>query len=247
MNYRQGYVVETHPNDNAVDLVMADNGERLIGVKVMSGDGSARTGGINLPDVPARKNKWDISERTDQDMTAAVGYIGRQPIVSGFIYPPQNQMVTKDKRTMFRRHQSDVQWSIDGLGNIQLKHPGGAYIRIGEQPDAAQVETAQASADDRNTGRKVNVRIGLAGNVVVLTMTPEGAVTFKLDKDFSIEASGNANITCKQATVTAPDGITLDTPVVSVPNGDVVANGISLVNHITTGVQPGSGTSNVPR
>ena len=86
-----------------------------------------------------------------------------------------------------------MDWSIDGDGNIQLTHPGGAYVRIGETPDhvSAAGQNADANAKfDRNTGRKVNVRVGLAGNAVVLTMTPDGKVTFKLESDFSIEAEG---------------------------------------------------------
>lgn len=193
MAKRQGIVVGTHPEDHSVDLVMTDTGERLTGVQVMTPSGSARSGTIDLPAVPKKKNRWDITERTDQEMIAVVDYIGRNPVVSGFLYPQVNQMLSKDPKRRITRHQSDVQWSIDGDGNIQLDHPSGTYIRIGEAPD--REETAGKNADanaktDRNTGRKVNVRIGLAGNTVVLTMTPDGEVTFKLQQDFNIEAEG---------------------------------------------------------
>ncbi|MNP43839.1 hypothetical protein D3C76_1376830 [compost metagenome] len=102
-------------------------------------------------------------------------------------------MLSKDPKRRVSRHQSDVQWSIDGDGNIQVDHPSGTYIRIGEAAD--REETAGQNADanaktDRNTGRKVNVRIGLAGGAVVLTMTPDGTVSFTLQQDFSIEAEG---------------------------------------------------------
>lgn len=193
MAKRQGIVVATHPEDHSVDLVMTDTGERLTGVQVMTPSGSARTGTVDLPAVPEKKNKWDITERTDQEMIAVVDTIGRNPVVSGFLYPQINQVLSKDPKRRVSRHQSDVQWSIDGEGNIQLDHPSGTYIRVGEAPD--QEETAGKNADgnaksDRNTGRKVNIRIGLAGNAVVLTMTPDGAVTFTLQQDFSIEADG---------------------------------------------------------
>lgn len=210
MSKRQGIVVATHPEDHSVDLVMVDNGERLVGVQVMTPSGSTRSGTIDLPDVPEKKDKWDITKRTGQDMIAVVDYIGRNPVVSGFLYPQINQVLQKDPKMRYGRHQSDVEWSIDGEGNIQLNHPGGAYVRIGETPD--KVDTAGKNADanakpDRNTGRKVNVRIGLAGNAVELTMTPDGHVTFKLEQDFTIEAGGKGMFK-------APGGITLDTPLV---------------------------------
>ncbi|QNJ57330.1 tail-associated endolysin [Pseudomonas phage Dolphis] len=188
-----GVVVATHPEDHSVDLVMVDDNSRLTGVQVMTPNGSSRSGSIDLPAVPEKNDKWDISQRTGQDQIAIVGYLGRNPIVTGFLYPQVNQMLSKDPKRMVGRHQSDVQWSIDGDANVQFQHPSGTYIRIGEAPDAE--DTAGKNADgnskaDRNTGRKVNVRIGLAGNAVVLTMTPEGAVTFTLEKDFTIEAQG---------------------------------------------------------
>lgn len=210
MSFRQGIVVATHPEDHSVDLVMVDDNSRLTGVQVMTPNGSSRSGSIDLPAVPEKKNKWDISQRTGQDQIAIVGYVGRNPVVTGFLYPQVNQMLSKDPKMRYGRHQSDVEWLIDGEGNIQLNHPGGAYIRIGETPD--KVDTAGKNADsnskaDRNTGRKVNVRIGLAGNTVELTMTPDGNVTFKLENDFTIEAGG-------KGLFKAPGGITLDTPLV---------------------------------
>lgn len=208
MSKRQGIVVATHPEDHSVDLVMLDDGARLVGVQVQTSNGSTRSGTIDLPAVPAKKNKWDITQRTGQDMLALVDYVGRNPVVTGFLYPQINQMLQKDPKALYSRHQSDVEWGIDGDGNIQVTHPGGAYIRIGETPD--KVDTAGKNADgnskiDRNTGRKVNVRVGLAGNAVVLTMTPDGNVTIMLDKDFTIEAKG-------KGLLKAPDGITLDSP-----------------------------------
>jgi len=208
MTLRKGIVVATHPEDYSVDLVMADDGSRLSGVQVLTPNGSARTGSVDLPSVPETKDKWDISKRNGQDMQAMVGFLGRNPVVVGFLYPQVNQVLQKDPKALYSRHQSDVEWGIDGEGNIQLTHPGGAYIRIGEAAD--KVDTAGKNADgnakaDRNTGRKVNVRVGLAGNAVVLTMTPDGSVTFKLEQDFTIEAAG-------KALIKAPGGITLDAP-----------------------------------
>ena len=194
MSLRQGVVVATHPKDHAVDLVMVDTGERLVGVQVATPNGSARSGGVDLPDVPEKKDKWDITRETGQDMKALVDFVRGYPVVTGFLYPQVNQVLQKDPKMMYRRHQSDVEWMVDGEGNIQLNHPSGAYIRLGETPD--KVDTAGKNADgnakiDRNTGRKVNVRIGLAGNAVVVTMTPDGAVTFALETDFTIEAKGS--------------------------------------------------------
>lgn len=207
---------------------MVDDNSRLSGVQVMAGSGSARTGTVDLAAVPDKADKWDITKRTGQDQTAIVGYFGRHPVVLGFLFPQVNQVLSKDPKLRYSRHQSDVEWMIDGDGNIQLNHPGGAYVRIGETPD--KVETAGSNADgnaaaDRNTGRKVNVRIGLAGNVVVVTMTPEGAVTFDIQKDYTLRTETSAHVNAKEMinlhagqviNITADQAINITAPTVSI-------------------------------
>lgn len=212
---RKGIVVATHPEDHSVDLVMVDNGERLTGVQVMTPTGSARTGSVDLPAVPEKKDKWDITKEDGQDMHAIVDYVGRNPVVTGFLYPQINQMLFKDPKMRFNRHQSDVMSYTDGDGNFGIMHPSGAFIQVGEKPEKPELASKNADASlepDRNTGKKVFLRVSLAGNVAELTMTPEGTCTLKLEKDFELEAKGHANITCNDATVKAAESVTIDTP-----------------------------------
>lgn len=216
MALRRGIVVATHPEDHSVDLVMADNGARLTGVQVMTPNGSTRTGTVDMPAVPEKKDKWDVTKPTGQDMIALVDTVGRNPVVTGFLYPQVNQMLSKDPKRLVGRHQSDVSWGIDGEGNIQLNHPSGTYIRIGEAPDREETEAKNADANakvDRNTGRKVNVRIGLAGNVVVLTMTPDGDVSLEMTKDLNITVGGNATVSVQgETSVTSVGNATVKAP-----------------------------------
>lgn len=197
MTLRQGVVVATHPEDHSVDLVMVDNGERLIGVQVQTPSGSSRTGTVDMPEVPERKNKWDITKPTGQDMIAFVDYVGRNPIVTGFRFPQINQMLFKDPKMRFSRHQSDVMSYIDGDGNLGIMHPSGAFIQIGEKPEKPELANKNADASlaaDRNTGKKVHLRIELAGNVARLTMTPDGTCELLLEKDFDLKAKGNIGL-----------------------------------------------------
>lgn len=198
MNLRRGIVVATHPEDHSVDLVMSDDGSRLVGVQVLTPSGSTRTGTVDLPAVPQKADKWDITQQTDQEMIAMVGYMGANPVVVGFLYPQVNQILSNDPKRRISRHQSDVQWSIDGDGNIQLDHPSGTYIRIGESPD--REETAGANADgnaafDRNTGRQVNIRIGMAGGSFDLTITPSGQLLVNAQGDMIFNSEGNIEMT----------------------------------------------------
>lgn len=94
MALRRGIVVAVHPADHSVDLVMSDNGARLIGVQVMTSNGSTRSGSVDLPDVIEKTNKWDVSKPTGQDMIAMVDTMRGQPVVTGFLYPQVNQMLS---------------------------------------------------------------------------------------------------------------------------------------------------------
>ena len=235
MSLMRGIVVAVHPEDHSVDLVMADTGARLVGVQVLTGNGSTRSGTSDLPAVPEKPNKWDITKETGQDMIAMVAMVGRYPVVTGFLYPQINQVLSKDPKLKSYRHQSDVSYTIDGDGNFQYTHPGGAYIRIGETPDL--VDNTGKNADgnsktDRNTGRKVNVRIGLAGNTCIVTMTPEGGVTFKIEKDFTIETSEGISLKAGKdisieaggtVNIKAVTEIVVDAPKVTDPNGIMYA------------------------
>ncbi|EBA6160076.1 hypothetical protein BIW22_20905 [Salmonella enterica] len=207
MSLRKGIVVGVHAEDHAVDLVMIDNYQRLVGVKVQSSTASSRSGSIDLPDVGQRADKWDISDVQGHEVQALVDWAGSVPIVTGFIFPRKGQMTHTDGKLKYNRHTSDVQTYTDGDGNMGLLHPSGAHITIGTAPDPKDFTGANFDKSlkvDRNTDKKVYLRVALAGNVAVLTMTPEGACTLHLDKTLDIE--------CTTATVKASDSIVLDTP-----------------------------------
>lgn len=244
---KRGIVVATHPGDHSVDVVLSD-GRRLAGVQVLTPNGSARSGTFDMPAMPEREGdaKWDVSQPHGQDQIALVEFVGEAPVVVGFLYPQVSQMTFDDPKLRVSRHQSDVMTSIDGDGNIQLDHPSGTYIRIGEAPDRVDMagkNTDGSLASDRNTGRKVNIRIGLAGGVLELTMTPTGGVSLKCAQGVSIEAG-------EAVTVKAPS-VTLDTPQTHITgdvtvDGDVVASGISLVHHVHSGVMSGPANTGEP-
>ena len=216
--FRKAIVVACHPEDNSVDLVMCDDGARLSGVPVMSQSGSARSGSVDMPEMPNATGdaKWDITKRHGQDMEALVATMGRgNPIVVGFLYPQISQMTFKDAKRKFTRHQSDVYHTIDGNGNVELYHPSGAYVRIAESLDHEDLEKKNFDESlvlDRNKDKKVGMRVSLGG--------------VKID---------------------IKDGVvTIDAKRVVVPNGDVVAGAVSLRNHIHQRVRAGNEVSGIP-
>jgi phage baseplate assembly protein gpV len=270
MSLRLGIVVETHAADMSVDLVMTDDGARIIGAQVSSLGASGRTGTVDLPEVIAKKNKWDITQRDHdgQDVLALVGYLGRNPIVIGFIFPQLNQMLFKDGKLSIYRHQSDLVKTIDGDGNYQISHPCGTYVRIGESPDKVDYENSNADKNlsiSRNKDRKVFVRIGLADDEVVVTLSPDGKAKMTMKSDLEVDVGGNLSAAVAgtslidstgEVTIKAPSGlfdmeIARFTGNMQVDKGihaedDIVADAVSLKNHKQTGVTAGSSVSGPP-
>ncbi|EAM1616327.1 hypothetical protein EU642_22075 [Salmonella enterica] len=230
MALRKGIVVDVHPDDHSVDLVLVDNYARLTGVQVQAHTASSRSGSVDLPDVEVRKDKWNIAEKTGQEVQALVDFVGSVPVVTGFLYPQISQMTHGDGKLKYNRHTSDVQTYTDGEGNMGLLHPSGAHITIGSKPDPKDFSGANVDKNlkvDRNTGTKVYLRVALAGNVAVLTMTPKGECTLKLESTLDIE--------CTKATVKASDSIVLDTPQTHI-TGKLTVDGTSeLKGAVNTG------------
>ena len=250
MSHRIGIVVETHHKDHSVDLVMADDGSRLVGVQVLTSNGSKRSGSVDMPEVKPVGDKWNITKEHGQDMKAIVAFVGPHPVVVGFLFPQVNQMLLKDPKIQRYRHQSDVETLIDGDGNVQVTHPCGTYIRIGEdpQPDKLVGKFVDKSKTDRNLARQVHVRIGMAGGTAVLTIAPNGAVSLTTQSTVDVEAAGAVR-------VTAPS-VTLDTPLTTCTGSLVVQGATSLMavssrgkdissthRHLNSG---GSNTGGVP-
>jgi len=226
---RKGIVVASHPEDHSVDLVMCDDGARLSGVPVMSQSGSARSGSVDMPEMPnsAGEEKWDVTKRHGQDMEALVAVMGRgNPIVVGFIYPQISQMTFEDKKRRFSRHQSDVYHTTDGSGNTEFYHPSGAYVRIAESTGHEDLEKKNFDESltlDRNKDKKVSIHVQASGGKSSITIHEDGTVT-----------------------INASSKITCNTPLLEVPGGDVVASGISLRRHAHTGVKAGPDMSGPP-
>lgn len=241
VSLRKGVVVQTHPEDYSVDLVMVDDGARLVGVQVLSPTASTRTGNVDLPAVAPKADKWDITHESDQEILAVVGYLGRFPVVLGFIYPQISQMTFDDPRRKISRHQSDVYYTVDGVGDMELFHPSGTYVRIAQSPlheDLRGKNTDKNLSIDRNTQKQVHFHVRMAGGAASIDIAPGGAITILTQSTFDVHAQG-------EVTVRAPK-VTLDTPLVEVPDGDVVASGVSLVTHRHGGVSAGNDTTGTP-
>lgn len=226
-----GYVTATHPEDHSVDLVMLDDGSHLAGVQVMAGAASTRSGDNDLPapGAPPSGDKWSVTDlRSGQDLIAVVGYIGRVPLVFGFLFPQVCQMLFA--RTGFRvdRHTSDWYTTVDANGNVEMAHPSGTFVRVAENPEHEDLTGQDFDKKwkiDRNTTRApwLSVMLKNAGaEVMRLRCDPAGNVTLHNVGTLTAQVDGNTAITTPQLTLTGK----------LIVNGDVATTG-ALTNNGT--------------
>lgn len=200
-----GIVVDIHPEDNAVDLLMLDDGSRVPGVQVMSMSASSNTGlaDLTMPDRP-RADKWDPQKSNTRDIIAVVALTGMKPIVLGFLFPQVSQMLFADKNRRVFRHASDVYTVIDDDGNVELYHPSGTYFRIGET--AAHEDLTGQDYDgqwkiSRNTDKAVHVRLRVAAagtEKANVSITPGGDLSAVVAGDITLDAAGDIIMTGQQ-------------------------------------------------
>lgn len=200
-------VVQMRPDDHSADIVFLDNGARAAGVPIMAGVGaSSRTGTVDQPAPTVGADKWVPQDSNETDITAVVGWFGKQPIIMGFLYPQVSQMLFTDANRRISRHTSDVYSTIDGQGNSEFFHPSGAYIRFGAS--GAHEDLTGKDLDGKwqlKAGAPVHIHIEQAGGAASIDLAPGGAIVVNTTATVEVTAAGAVSVTAGgPATVTAP-------------------------------------------
>lgn len=154
------------------------------------------------------------------------------------------------KRKNFRvyRHASDVYWTVDDDGNVEVYHPSGTFLRIAES--AAHEDLTGQDFDQRwkiarNTDKQVHVALTVANGGEVkasLDIAPDGKITAHTVSDVELTVDGN--ITSSAAGWSHTGDINVTGTVTA--STDVIGGGKSLKTHTHSGVQTGSGDTGPP-
>lgn len=201
-------VVDIHFDSHSVDLVMQEGGRRMCGVPVMTGVGGTNFGFNDLA-IPTNTG-YEAENSKQRDIYAVVGFINDHPMVLGFMFPQVCQMLFEDKERMVYRHASDAYVTIDKDANLEVFHPSGTYLRIGESSaheDLTAKDFDKVWKIERNTDKAVHVHLTVAnagatkatvnidpsGNVSVknsgaTTWHSGGAISIKSDASISLSA-----------------------------------------------------------
>lgn len=161
-----GRVYNVYPEANMVDVMLFD-GTLLSRIQIMGSYSSSFSGVVNLPlpkykdankDVSMIDREYPLKDASYQesDVIAVVGFLGgsiERPIVLGFLFPEQNEILCKGKDqkgnkdgTQFLwKHESNVYTRVakgdtkDETPEIEISHPSGLLIKIGNNSTRTEI------------------------------------------------------------------------------------------------------------
>lgn len=266
-------VVRVDWKSSMVDLVMSSDGRAISGVRVMSHSASTNTGFTDIPkpDVTATKEFETGGSSKTRDIIAVVAFYNGLPVVIGFLHPQVSQMMFAEEERMIYRHASDVYQTIDQLGNIEIAHPSGAFIRMATSPaheDLTGRDFDKKWKIARNTTSQVHIHIEQAGGLASIDIAPSGAITINSASTVTVTAAGAVAVNAPSVTLNTPtthctgalnvDGLITGSSGLAISGGgatsaaivgrltttqDVVAGTVSLQGHHHGGVQAGAGNT----
>ena len=135
---------------------------------------------------------------------------------------------TLDPAELFRVPYARVQGGVAAL--VIDPVPGDIGLAVFAKSDCSGVAQMQSKPVQPGSFRKFSMSDGFYFGGF-LNRAPSVYVEVKQDQSIVITASS---------------GVTVNAPTVTVPSGDVIASGISLVHHVHGGVQSGGGNTGQP-
>lgn len=153
-------VIGVHPETHTVDLEDWRSGWRMMGAPVLTGPATGRTG---LADLPAFSS--------ESPGVAVVDTVDGSPVVMGFLHPRMSQLRFADGRAIWR-HESDVYMTVGRDGDLEIHHPSGAMIRIGESDVHEDLSGADFDASwalTKSTGKDVKVTLQAGRSKIILS------------------------------------------------------------------------------
>lgn len=136
---RLAKVTYVHPEGQKLEVMFLDTGDYGRDVQVMSpyaGTDFGFTSGIPSPEQEGHEpnKKTDPNER---HIIAVVATLQGRHICLGFLFPQVTHMAftrEQDKNRLIERHTSDFYRTVNDAADMDMVHPGGAWMRMGLGP-----------------------------------------------------------------------------------------------------------------
>lgn len=232
---RLARVTYVHPEAQRFEAIFLDTGDYVRDVQVMTPYGGTDFGyttGVPFPDEEGHDPNMTENDPDVRHIVAVVACLQGMNICLGYLYPQITQMAftRSDKNRLIERHPSDTYRTISNDGDMDLVHPGGAYIRMGEgeSPDALDGRDYDGIWKIKRNKDK-SVTITLASREAQMRLTPDGRIL--LSGAMSIEADApDIKVRSATTTVESSDQVSVSAPLVDVQGGASIQARAPLVD-----------------
>lgn len=226
---------------DSADVVFVDDGFHAPRVPLLRGFMTSDAGTFDQPEPTPVTDELRLNDSSGRVMMAVIGFVKGYPVILGTLAPATCAMLFEANRYVHRL-PSDVVVTGDPDGNVEVFHPSGTYIRIGENPahdDLTGKDLNKRFKLTRNTERAVGLTAVIANGGeerARLQVDPSGNVVLDHDGNLQVETRGNAAIDVTgaldadvggAATVTAAS-LTINAP--TTINGNLTVNGSTTLN-----------------
>jgi hypothetical protein len=224
-----GKVSKVYPQANMVDVSLF-NGTLLQRVQILSLSCSSKTGKMELPipeyEIPLMDQRTphvNCKNPNESDVFAIVGFLDedlKKPIVFGFLFPEENEILCDTTQpgnsngSMFLwKHKSNVYTNISEGGDIEISHPSGVFIKIGNSIERTEIANYDRQIRPFIWKNPVTGELSDAPYIHIehpsgnyYTIDPDGNVTEMIVGNVDRTIQGNLNETIQGNVVREIDG-----------------------------------------
>lgn len=242
-------VIRFYASSNTADVVTIDNNISLLGCNITCSMPAGFAYGTRYIPTHDDQNAEVEYVNSAGDIYCVAAFLENDynnTAILGFIFPLETTLSISEYGLYIFRHESDVMWMVRGDGTVQIYHPSGSVIKIGDTAenemtdkiDTAGLYPAKTAglyvrdAVDYNVNKESNlfinwykgqkVKLDSLGNIVVSTEDTSGAVvatiTMSPDGKIAIATTEQINVTTKDINISASGNV------VATVAGNVVAN-----------------------
>lgn len=236
-------VIRFLPSSNTADVVTIDNDISLLGCNIACSMPAGFVYGARYIPTHDDANPEVEYVNSPGDIYCVAAFLENDynnAAILGFLFPLETTLSIAEYGLYIFRHESDVMWMVRGDGTMQIYHPSGSIIKIGDDNTNEMTDDRETGglypaktdglyirpAADYNAQKETNLFIKWYTGQEI-TLDKDGKIIAKV-KDGSAEKASLTLDPAGTVTISIPSTGTYD---ISVPGGtvNVTANQINLI------------------
>jgi hypothetical protein len=246
-------VIRFLPSSNTADVVTIDNNISLLGCNIACSMPAGFFYGTRYIPTHDDANPEVEYVNSPGDIYCVAAFLENDynnSAILGFLFPMETTLSIAEYGLYIFRHESDVMWMVRGDGTMQIYHPSGSIVKIGDDNSNEMTDNREtgglypAKTDglyirppaDYNVQKESNlfidwyqgqkVTLNSAGEIMLQTRDAVATMTMTPDGKVTVQTTEQINAITKDINITASGNVVanIDGNATANIGGDVVAN-----------------------